>query len=77
MSATTLKTSRTPQHDAAHTITSPLPPSDGVKTNKVQMTMEEWKRVHRDFKGSHVGPDGKRIRTVLQLGGLVRVEIIK
>ena len=43
----------------------------------LQLTMTEWKAIHRDFKGSHVGPDGKRWRTVLRPGGLIRVEIIK
>ena len=40
------------------------------------MTRSEWKATHRDFKGSHIGPDGKRWRSVLRPGGMVAVEII-
>lgn len=76
MPATTLNTPRASQPDAAPTVPSSLPPSD-VGNNVIQMTSEEWKRIHRDFKGSHIGPDGKRWRSVLRPGGMVTVEIIK
>ncbi|TAL80701.1 MAG: hypothetical protein EPN77_19375 [Candidimonas sp.] len=39
----------------------------------IRMTMEEWKKVHRDFKGKL--PDGGR--SVIHNGGLTRVEIVK
>ena len=47
------------------------------KAAVVQMTMSEWKAIHKDFKGTHKGQDGKRWRSVLRPGGLARVEIIK
>ena len=65
-----------------HDTTTPttLDASGGTLTAKaevVQMTMSEWKKAHRDFRGTHiVGPDGKRWRSVLRCGGLIRVEII-
>lgn len=49
----------------------------GKNKDVIRMTMAEWKRIHRDFKGTHIGPDGKRWRSVLRPGGLVAVEIIK
>ena len=65
-----------------HDTTTPttLDASGGTLTAKAgveKMTMDQWKRIHRDFKGTHIGPDGKRWRSVLRCGGLVRVEIIK
>jgi hypothetical protein len=77
MSANTLKTPRADQPAAAPTSPSPLAPSDGANTNTVRMTMAEWKRIHRDYKGSHIGPDGRRWRSVLRPGGMVTVEIVK
>ncbi len=82
MPTATLTPSRTSQHVTPTTQTAPsLTPNEGVKTQDkpgvVRMTMDEWKRIHRDFKGSHIGPDGKRWRSVLRPGGLVAVEIIK
>ena len=47
------------------------------KAAVLKMTMAEWKATHKDFKGSHKGPDGKRWRSVLRRSRLVRVEIIK
>lgn len=77
MPSTTLNTPRADQPAAAPTIPSPLPPSDGAENRTVRMTMTEWKRIHKDFKGSHIGPDRKRWRSVLRPGGMVAVEIIK
>ena len=57
-------------HDEAPTAT-------GGRAQPVRMTMAEWKATHKDFKGSHKGPDGKRWRSVLRRSRLVRVEIIK
>ena len=50
--------------------------------NVLRMTMPEWKRLHRDFKGALKGQDGKRIRTALYCvpgrgTSLVPVEIVK
>ena len=78
MSATALKDPLSSQPAAAPTSPSPLAPSDGQKPNVVRMTMEEWRAVHRDFKGIHRNPDGSIAwRSVLRPGGLVAVEIIK
>lgn len=77
MPADTLKTSRASQPAAAPGSPSPLAPSDGVSNNVVRMTMDEWKRTHRDFKGTHIGPDGKRWRSVLRPGGMAAVVIVK
>ena len=30
------------------------------------LTMAEWKAKHKDFKGTHKGPDGKRWRSALR-----------
>ena len=38
----------------------------------VKMTMDEWKRIHRDFKSFNGGN-----RTVMQDGRIRRVEIVK
>ena len=44
----------------------------------IRMTMAEWKRIHKDFKGIHRNPDGSIAwRSVLRPGGLVAVEIVK
>lgn len=54
--------------------------SGGTLTAKAgveKMTMDQWKRIHHDFKASHIGPDGKRWRAVLRPGGLIHVEIVK
>ncbi len=82
MPTSTLNPSRTSQHDAPTTQTAPsLTPNEGAKDQTkpgvVRMTMDEWKRTHRDYKGSHIGPDGKRWRSVLKAGGLAVVEIVK
>ena len=61
--------------DAPHDEPS-LSPSKGER-RVIRMTMAEWKRIHRDFKGNHVDADGTRWRSVLRPGGLVPVEIIK
>lgn len=67
-----------PMNSAAPTMSLPSPQSEGAQDKPlVLMTMAEWKRVPRDFKGSHIGPDGKRWRSVLRPGGMVAVEIIK
>lgn len=61
--------------DSAEQRDVPTEPPLG-RSEYVQMTMDQWKRIHRDFKGTHIGPDGKRWRSVLRCGGLIRVEII-
>lgn len=61
--------------DSAEQRDVPKEPSLG-RSEYLRMTRSEWKATHRDFKGSHIGPDGKRWRSVLRPGGMVAVEII-
>ncbi len=74
MSAATLYPSGKPQ---ALRASNDEAPTAAVGRIVERMTMEQWKAIHRDFKGSHIGPDGKRWRAVLRCGGLVAVEIVK
>ena len=76
MPADTLNPPRTSQ-PAAALHAEPPPSLPTMTANTVRMTMAEWKRIHPDFKGSHIGPDGKRWRSVLRPSGMVAVEIIR
>lgn len=76
MSSQSLYSPRDADGTEQHDIPTPTEPPLG-RNEHLQMTMAEWKAIHRDFKGMHKGQDGKRWRTVLRPGGLIHVEIVK
>ena len=74
MSNQSLNSPRAP--DSAEQRDGPTEPPLG-RSEYVQMTMAEWKKTHKDFKGSCIGSDGKHWGCVLRSGGMVRVDITK
>jgi hypothetical protein len=87
MNASTLKTpaqqpdstAQTHQGSAPNPGASTPAGGQGNQDDKVQMTMDEWKRTHRDFKTCNL--QGEKGRWVMRMGPkgstLYPVEIVK